>query len=42
MMVFLSYQRADTLFAAHALGYPLRAGGHEAFVDTGSIGGGEL
>jgi CheY-like chemotaxis protein len=40
--VFLSYQRSDTLFAAHALGYALRLAGNEAFVDTGSIGGGEL
>jgi CheY-like chemotaxis protein len=37
MIVFVSYQRADTAFAAVALGYALRAGGHEAFVDTGSI-----
>lgn len=42
MKVFVSYQRADTLFAAHALGYALRCGGHEAFVDTGSIGSGAL
>lgn len=42
MKVFVSYQRADTLFAAHALGYALRGGAHEAFVDTGSIGSGEL
>lgn len=42
MIVFVSYQRADTLFAAHAVGYALRGAGHEAFVDTGSIGGGEL
>jgi CheY-like chemotaxis protein len=40
--VFVSYQRADALFAAHALGYALRHAGHEAFVDTGSIAGGEL
>lgn len=40
--VFVSYQRADTATAAHALGYALRLGGHEAFVDTGSIGLGEL
>jgi CheY-like chemotaxis protein len=37
MIVFVSYQRADTLFAAHALLYALRLGGHSAFVDTGSI-----
>jgi CheY-like chemotaxis protein len=41
MNVFVSYQRADTALAAHALGYALRLGGHEAFVDTGSIGAGE-
>src|SRR5512139_708445 len=41
MVVFVSYQRVDTAFAALALGYALRAGGHEAFVDTGSIGAGE-
>jgi CheY-like chemotaxis protein len=39
--VFISYQRADTLFAAHAVGYAIRLGEHEAFVDTGSIGGGQ-
>ncbi len=42
MKVFVSYQRADTATAAHALGYALRLGGHQAFVDTGSIGLGEL
>ena len=42
MNVFVSYQRADTALAAHALGYTLRLGGDEAFVDTGSIGVGEL
>jgi CheY-like chemotaxis protein len=41
MHVFISYQRADTAMAAHALGYALRHAGHEAFVDTGSIGIGE-
>jgi len=41
VIVFVSYQRADTLFAAHAVGYALRGAGHEAFIDTGSIGGGE-
>ena len=40
--IFVSYQRADTATVAHALGYALRLGGHEAFVDTGSIGAGEL
>lgn len=38
---FISYQRSDTLYAVHALGYALRLAGHEAFVDTDSIGGGE-
>ena len=42
MRVFVSYQRLDTLFVAHMVGYALRAAGHESFVDTGSIGGGEL
>jgi CheY-like chemotaxis protein len=42
MVIFVSYQRADTLFAAHAVGYALRGDGHEAFVDTGSIEGGEM
>lgn len=42
MNVFVSYQRADTALAAHALGYALRLAGHEAFVDTGSIGVGEM
>jgi len=40
MNVFVSYQRADTLYAAHALGYALKLAGHDAFVDTGSIAGG--
>ena len=39
--VFVSYQRTDTIFAAHALGYALRGAGCKAFVDTGSIPGGE-
>jgi CheY-like chemotaxis protein len=42
MVIFISYQRADTLFAAHAIGYAMRGAGYEAFVDTGSIGGGEV
>ena len=42
MKVFISYQRADTTLAAHALLYALRVGGHEAFVDTGDIGAGQL
>jgi CheY-like chemotaxis protein len=41
MRVFVSYQRADTLLLAHALHYALRLGGHEPFVDTGSIASGE-
>lgn len=41
MIVFISYQRADAPYAAHAVGYALRLAGHEAFVDTGNIGGGE-
>lgn len=42
MKAFVSYQRADTALAAHALGYALRLAGHEAFVDTGDIGVGQL
>ncbi len=42
MVIFISYQRADTLFAAHAVGYAVRNAGHQVFVDTGSINGGEL
>lgn len=41
MQAFVSYQRADTLWAAHLLGYALRAAGCGSFIDTGSIGGGE-
>lgn len=41
MMFFISCQRADTLIAAHALFYAIREACHEAFVDTGSIRGGE-
>jgi CheY-like chemotaxis protein len=41
MIVFVSYQRADTVFAAHALQYALRLGAHDAFVDTGNIAVGE-
>lgn len=40
MRVFVSYQRRDALWAAHLVAYALRAAGHEAFVDTGSIDGG--
>ena len=39
---FISYQRADSFFAAHAIGYAVRAAKHEAFVDTGSIARGAL
>jgi CheY-like chemotaxis protein len=42
MNVFVSYQRADSAMAAHALCYALRHGGHDAFVDTGDIGAGQL
>jgi CheY-like chemotaxis protein len=42
MKVFVSYQRTDTVLAAHAVGYALRLGGHDAFVDTGDIGVGAL
>lgn len=41
MNVFVSYQRSDTLFAAHALAYALRLSHHDVFIDTGSIPGGE-
>ena len=42
MKVFISYQRTDSLLVAHALGYALRLDGHDAFVDTGSIAGGDF
>ena len=42
MNVFVSYQRADTAMAAHALFYALRLGGHHAYIDTGEIGAGEF
>jgi CheY-like chemotaxis protein len=41
MIVFVSYQRSDTSFAALALSHAARAAGHEVFLDTGSIGAGE-
>jgi len=41
VIVFVSYQRADTLYAAHMIAFALRLADHEAFVDTGSIDGGE-
>ena len=40
--VFVSYQRNDRPFAAHAMAYALRAAGHEVFIDTGSIGPGQV
>lgn len=42
MIVFISYQRADTAFAACAVSYALRLAAHDVFVDTGSIGAGDL
>jgi hypothetical protein len=39
VFVFISYQRADAPFAAHLLYYALRSASHEAFIDTGDIGG---
>jgi CheY-like chemotaxis protein len=42
VIVFVSYQRSDTLYAAHAVGYALQVAGHTPFVDTGSIGSGDL
>jgi CheY-like chemotaxis protein len=41
MIIFVSYQRIDTTFAALAVTYALRHAGHEVFFDTGSIEGGE-
>ncbi len=41
MDVFISYQRADTAFAAHCCRYALAAAGHQVFIDTGSIPVGE-
>ena len=41
MLVFISYRRRDTLFAAHALDYALRLEGHDVFLDTGMITSGE-
>ena len=42
MNVFVSYQRADTAMAAHAVFYALRLAGHEAYIDTGDIGAGQF
>ena len=41
MLVFLSYRRRDSSFAAQALRYALGAAGHEVFLDTGTIAAGE-
>ncbi len=41
MQVFISYRRNDTAFAAHALRYALKLGGHTVFLDTGAIRDGE-
>ena len=41
MLVFLSYRRRDTAFAAHAVRYALRLAGHEVFLDTGTVAAGE-
>lgn len=41
MNVFVSYQREDTFYAAHAVGYAVRGAGHGVFIDTGSIETGE-
>lgn len=37
MLVFLSYRRRDSAFAAQSLRYALRLAGHEVFLDTGAI-----
>jgi CheY-like chemotaxis protein len=41
VLVFLSYRRSDSAFAAQALRYALRSAGHDVFLDTGSIAAGE-
>jgi CheY-like chemotaxis protein len=41
MEVFLSYRRKDSAFAAQAIHYALRLGGHAVFLDTGAIAPGE-
>ncbi len=41
MLVFVSYRRRDSAFAAQALRYALRSAGHEVFLDTGTIAAGE-
>jgi CheY-like chemotaxis protein len=37
VLVFLSYRRRDSAFAAQALRYALRGAGHEVFIDIGAI-----
>jgi hypothetical protein len=41
VLVFLSYRRRDSAFAAQALRYALRLAGHEVFIDVGAITPGE-
>jgi len=41
VLVFVSYRRRDSAFAAQALRYALRATDHEVFLDTGTIAPGE-
>ena len=41
VLVFLSYRRRDSSFAAQALRYALAGSGHEVFLDTGTIAMGE-
>jgi CheY-like chemotaxis protein len=41
VLVFLSYRRSDSTFAAQAIRYALRLAGHTVFLDTGDIAAGE-
>jgi hypothetical protein len=41
VLVFLSYRRAESVFAAQALRYALRLAGHDVFLDTGTIAPGD-
>jgi CheY-like chemotaxis protein len=41
VLVFLSYRRKDSAFAAQALRYALQLAGHEVFLDTGNIAPGD-
>jgi CheY-like chemotaxis protein len=41
VLVFLSYRRRESSFAAQCLRYALTLAGHEVFVDTGAIAAGE-